>query len=151
MKATASTLERLVSQRLSALPSAETGRNSWGILWFKWASPCPEIEALWLSVTPREVVLSCKVGHSHFSRSTYHHEKLTNLRLKRRIAKEAVKEATRFLRSEIAVGTEVKDDASQGSSMWCRASQLSAALEHSRNVLGPAQHRAWVWSGAVAC
>jgi hypothetical protein len=127
------------------------GRNSWGVLWFKWNSPCPDIEALWLSVTAREVVLSCKVSHSHFSKSTYHGERLTNLHLKRRIATEAVKEAARFLHSEIAVATEIKDDGSLGSSMWCRANQLPEALEHSRQVFGPSEHSAWVWSGAVAC
>ena len=151
MKAPTCALERLVFQRLSTIPATETGRNSWGVLWFRWTSPCAEIEALWLSVTSNEVVLSCKVGHTHFSRSNYHREKLTNLRLKRRISKDAVKEAMCFLRSEIAVAAEFKSDGSQVTSIWCNKRQLSAVLEHSRQVLGPAQHRAWVWSGAVEC
>jgi hypothetical protein len=151
MKSSANILERLVVQMIGALPAAETGRNSWGVLWFKWSSPCPEIEALWLSVTPREVVLSCKVGHSHFSSSRYRTEKITNLRLKRRIARDACKEAARFLRNEIAVAIELKDDGSHGSSMWCHSRELPAALEHSRNILGLAKYQAWVWSGELAC
>lgn len=151
MKTSTSKLERFVLHQLRALPVADSGRNQMGVLWFKWISPCPEIEALWLSVTQHEVVLSCKVAHYHFSRCAYQREKLTNLWLKRRIARDSVMEAARFLLSEIAVATEITDDDSLGSSMWCQANQLPAALEYSRQILGPSKHRAWVWSGEIKC
>ena len=142
-------LERLVARAVESLPAAETGRNSWGVRWFRWASPCEEIEALWLSVTAQEVVLSCRLAHTHFSRDRYHRERLTNLRLKRRIARDAIQEARRFMSGRVAVVIDA--GGTSGSSMWCPLDQLLGAMEHSRQVFGGTPQRAWVWSGAVAC
>jgi len=144
MKTAHSAIERLVSRHVSNLPAAESGRNSWGGLWFKWVSPCPEIEALWLSVRQGEVVLSCKVSHIHFSRSRYAKEKPTNLRLKRLIAQDAVKEAGRFLRGETAVLAQIATSGAVISSAWCAKSAVPKLI----HTFGKPVY-AWQWPGQI--
>jgi hypothetical protein len=151
MKPATTYLERRVSGLLSELPKSETGRNSYGTLWFKWSAPSAELEALWLSVVPGEVVLSCRVAHTHFSRTQYLPKKFTNRQLKRRIARDAVNEAARFLRGEIAVAAEFDQHGVMGSSMWCLKDSLPGALAHSTKLFGPRKYRAWSWSGEVEC
>jgi hypothetical protein len=144
-------LEERVLQLLAALPPAESGRNEWGVLWFKWPAPIAALDALWLSVKAREVTLSCRVAHVHFSKTRYLPDTLTNRKLKERIARDAVKEAERFLRGEIAVAAECTNDGSLGASMWCPAGQLAGALQRVAEVLGERRHNAWTWRGEVAC
>jgi hypothetical protein len=144
-------LEERVLRLLAALPPAESGRNESGVLWFKWPAPTAALDALWLGVKAREVTLSCRIAHVHFSRSRYFPDLLTNRKLKDRIARDAVKEAERFLRGEIAVAAECTDDGSLGASMWCPTSQLPGALQRLSEVLGNRRHRAWTWLGEVAC
>jgi len=152
MNSPASAIEHFVRRHVSVLPVAETGRNSWGVLWFKWPAPCAELEALWLSVTPREVALSCKLAHTHFSSTRYLPKKLTNLQLKRHIAREAVAEAGRFLRGEIAVAVERNEEGTVSSAMWCHKRQLLDAIAQSRSVFGTSKkYDAWAWSGAIEC
>lgn len=145
-----SAIESFVSKHLFALPLADTGRNSYGVLWFKWLAPCAELEALWLSVSRRELVLSCKLAHTHFSRARYFPKKLTNLKLKRRIAREAVAEASRFLRGEIVVVVERNEDGAVGSAMWCRKNQVPDAIAQSQSMVGASKtYEAWSWSGVI--
>jgi hypothetical protein len=137
-----------VERQVSALRPHETGRSSRGVRWFKWVSPCPEIEALWLYVTAREVTLSCKVAHKHFEQHQYRSNRLTSLLAKRRVASEATREAACFLRGEVAVVEEYDSKGNLSSSMWCKKAQLPEALAQSKQVFGDSKvHRAWVWSG----
>lgn len=144
-------LEQRVLRHLASLPAAESGRNDSGVLWFKWPAPIAALDALWLSVSTREVTLSCRIAHVHFSRSRYFPKRLTNRKLKGRIARDAVKEAERFFRGQIVVAAECTENGSPGSSMWCPASQLPAALARLSEVLGGSRHNAWTWHGEVAC
>ena len=144
MKTARTAIERLVAGQVSGLPAAESGRNAWGVLWFKWASPCPEIEALWLSVRQNEVVLSCKVAHLHLSRSRYLKEKLTNLRLKRRVASDAIKEARRFLQGETAVVVQLAQSGEVISSSWCARSTVPEQMATFSKPV-----HAWQWSGQI--
>ncbi len=60
-------LERLITKALPALPAATPERTEAGCLHIKWDAPCPEIQALWLTILHNEVVLSCGITHTHYS------------------------------------------------------------------------------------
>jgi hypothetical protein len=147
-----SLIERLVSQKITALRPSETGRNSWGVLWFKWLCPNPDIDEVWLSVTPREAVLSCKLAHIHFDRIRYRDLRLTNRKMKRCIAKNAVREAARFLRDDVVVIVETNERQIPGTALWCRRSQLESTLAELRNSSDSSKnYTALAWFGAVKC
>ena len=142
-------LERLVAHHLAALPPAEVGRNEHGISWFKWSSPCPQIEALWLYVGPREVTLSTKHFHQHFDLLAHHHPRRCASKRQRKLAaaRQAVREAAAFMRGERVV---VLDADSPGQASCCRLSQLSETIARWKK-LATAQVnlQAWAWSGAL--
>lgn len=147
--------ERLFMQEAAArlpLASAVIDRNAYGVLFYQWGSPCEAIEALWVSVTRREIVLSCQISHKHISRSSYSRkEKISNLDLKRRIVRDAIQETSRFLDGKIAATISYNADGSQHSSGWCKRDALPSAVAHSKQVFGPEiTKRAWVWSGEVS-
>ncbi len=128
---------------------SEVARNSYGILNLKWDSPCCEIEALGVSVTPGEITLSCKISHTHFSRTSYIRESLTNLALKRRIVRDGLLEVSKFLDGEIVASISYRDGKPLGCGWW-KKSQLASALAHSRSVFGAAvTERAWDWNGEI--
>ena len=141
-------LERRVTFLVGkALPEpSDSGRNEWGVLWFKWVSPCAEVKSLCLSVSGREVVLSCDVTHTHIGASNIHQERLTNRGLKQRIAVDAVREAQRFFRGQIAVACEVTADGSMGASSWCPIAKLPSLLEDVKRI-SDRDWRAWTWIG----
>ena len=146
--------ERLFLQSaLSKLPlhEAEVDRNKYGVLYFKWISPCKELEALWVSVTAFEIVLSCAIAHSHIARTSYSFkEKITNLKTKRRIVRDAVRQVSLFLDSQIAATITYDEHGKKHSSGWCPRKQLASSLEYTRKVFGHGMtERAWVWSGEV--
>lgn len=136
LKLAKNVLERRVIHGLHNLPHAEVGRNYSGLLWFKWQAPCAELEALWLSVSSYEIILSCKRGHRHFSKSTYLPEKLTKRRMKHRIARDACAEVRRFIAGEIVIADEIREDGMLGTSIWCRTNQ---AISNSNYLLGDKQ------------
>jgi len=128
---------------------SDVARNSYGILNFKWDSPCLEVEALWVSVTPREITLGCKISHTHFSRTSYLRESLTNLALKRRIVRDSLLEVSKFLDGEIVASILYRDGKPLGSGWW-KKSQLASAIAHSRKVFGVTiTERAWDWNGEI--
>jgi hypothetical protein len=128
---------------------SEVARNSYGILNFKWDSPCLEVEALWVSITPREITLSCKISHTHFSRTSYLRESLTNLALKRLIVRDSLIEVSKFLDGEIVASISYRDGEPLGRGWW-KKSQLPSAIAHSRKVFGVAvTERAWDWNGEI--
>ena len=147
-------LERLVTNKIAAhLPSPDQiGRTPLGNhLFFEWRCACPDIGALWLTVSARdEIILSCEIAHEHFSRSRYLREKLTNLQRKRRIARDAVQEARRFLRDEIAATITYAPDGSIHSYGWCPTAQLASSHQYERKAFGEGiTRRAWTWQGEV--
>jgi hypothetical protein len=137
------------ARELPAVPS-EVARSSYGVLYLKWACPCPEIEALWVSVQPTEITLSCKVTHTHFSRTRYLKDRLTSLALKRRIVRDAIREAALFLCGQVSVTISYTDTGAKQSSGWCKMEQLSSSLAYSRKVFGSGiTQQAWSWNGPV--
>ncbi|WP_139237346.1 hypothetical protein [Polaromonas sp. YR568] len=144
--------ERLAAKavsRLSRMPT-EFGRSNYGVLYFKWQSPCPEIDALWVSVQPTEVTLSCRISHTHFSATRYHHESLTRLKLKRRIVHDGFREVSRFLDGEVAATISYDAQGKVHSYGWCDKSQLHSSMEYLRKVFGAdMSERAWNWDGEV--
>lgn len=144
--------ERLFLGGISAIPvpPAAVERNSYGILSCRWDCPCPDIGALWASITPREIVLSTKVSHSHVGRTRYLNETINNLALKRRIVRDSLLEVARFLRGEIAVSITYKNGRPH-SYGWCKVALLSSGLSRSEEIFGPGLvQKAWNWSGEVA-
>jgi hypothetical protein len=134
--------------RMVPVGPSEVARNPYGILFYKWDCPCREIEALWVSVRPTEITLSCKISHTHFSRTTYHKRKFTSLALKRRIVRDAIHEVTLFLAGRIAVTILLGADGTEHSQGWCRTEQLDSSLAYSRKVFGPGiTQQAWSWNG----
>jgi hypothetical protein len=148
-------LERLVTGKIAAhLPHPDQiGRTALGDhLFFEWRCACPEIGALWLTVSARnEIILSCEITHTHFSRSCYIRENLTNLQRKRRIARDAVREAQRFLQGEIAATITYATDGTIHSYGWCPTAQLTSTLQHELKVFDEGiTRRAWTWLGKVS-
>lgn len=147
-----SVTERFAAKAVSGLSRAptESARNNSGVLYFKWQSPCPEIEALWVSIQPAEVTLSCKISHTHFSATRYHSGSLTRLRLKRRIVRDAFREVSRFLDGEIAVTISYDGQGKVHSYGWGDRSQLPFSVESLRRVFGvEMSERAWNWNGEI--
>lgn len=147
-------LERLVANKIAKyLPCPDQiGRTPQGDhLFFEWRCTCPKIGALWLTVSARnEIILSCEIAHTHFSRSCYIHEKLTNLQHKRRIARDSVREAWRFMQGEIAATISYAADGTIHSYGWCPTAQLASSRQYARNVFGEGiTHRAWTWQKEV--
>ncbi len=143
--------ERLAANAVADLsqPPTEIGRSSYGVLYFKWGSPCPDIEALWVSITAREVTLSCKISHTHFS-VTHYRRGLTWRKLKYRIVRDGFNEAARFLSGEIAATITYNGDGKPHSYGWSERSRLAESLEYLRNVFGPEMtQRGWIWNGEV--
>lgn len=143
--------ERLAANAVDALPQppTEIGRSSYGVLYFKWESPCPDIEALWVSITSREVTLSCRISHTHFS-VTHYRRRLTWRKLKYRIVRDGFNEAARFLAGEIAATISYNGEGKPHSYGWSEGSRLAESVEHLRKVFGPEmKQRAWVWNGEV--
>jgi hypothetical protein len=148
------TIERLFIQKAAKLlpiADAEIARNDYGILYYKWTSPCPEIGALWVSLCRYEIVLSWKKSHTHIARSSYpSREKITNIALKRRIVLDAIRKSAAFLRGEIAVTITYDEHGKQFSSGSCRTDQIASSLAHTRQVFGPHMtKRAWNWFGEL--
>jgi len=148
-------LERLVTNKITAhLPSPDQiGRTPLGNhLFFEWRCACPEIGALWLTVyAHNEIILSCEITHTHFSCSRYIREKLTNLQRKRRIARDAVQEARRFLRDEIAATITYAADGTIHSYGWCPTAKLASTVAYARKVFGEGlTDRAWTCHGEVS-
>jgi hypothetical protein len=149
-----SALERLVTAKIAAhLPRPDQiGRTLLGDhLFFEWCCACPEIGALWLTVyAHNEIILSCEITHTHFSRSCYIRENLTNLQRKRRIARDAVREARRFLQEEIAATISYAPDGTIHSHGWCPTAKLTSTMEYARKVFGEGlTDRAWTCHGEV--
>lgn len=138
---------------ISKLPlhEAEIDRNSYGVLYFKWVSPCQELEALWVSVASSEIVLSCAIAHTHIARTSYSFkEKITNLKTKRRIVRDGIRNVSQFLDSKIAATITFDEHGKKHCSGWCQREQLASSLEYTRKVFGNGMtERAWVWSGEV--
>lgn len=145
--------ERLfLHSAMSKLPlqEAEIGRNQYGVLYLKWISPCEELEALWVSVTSSEIVLSCAIAHSHITRVDYLRERLTKLKAKRRIVRDGIKKVSRFLDSQTAATITYDEHGKEHSFGWCSREDLASSLEYTREVFGEGMtKRAWVWSGEV--
>ncbi|WP_143707499.1 hypothetical protein [Uliginosibacterium sp. TH139] len=146
--------ERLFMQKaITHLPvsEAEIDRNSYGILYYKWISPCPDIEALWVSVKPNEIVLSCRITHQHISRSHYsYQEKISNIELKRRIVRDSIREASLFLQGEIAATIYYDEKVMEHSYGLCKLSQLASNFQYYKEVFGPKMtQRSWAWFGEV--
>ena len=144
-------VERLVMHHLAALPKAEAGHSAYGVPWFKWPSPCPEIEALWLYVKSNEVTLSTKHFHQHFELSPHRFPPLrrSKLQRKRAIARQAVREAAAFMRGGRVV---LLDPNSPGQAACCPISRLAETVSHwKQTASAPVALRAWAWSGAVPC
>ena len=140
----------LSASRALPIPAAEVARNAHGILYLKWHCPCQEIGALWVSLKPTEITLSCNVAHTHFSSSRYLKLKLTTLQLKRRIVRAAAREVALFLSGKISVTISYTGAGTKQSSGWCATGQLGSSLVHSRKVFGPdITQRAWSWNGPV--
>lgn len=142
-------LLRLVAHHVAALPPSERGRNEYGVSWFKWSSPCPQIEALWLYVRPTEVTLSTKHFHRHFDLLPHNYPLRcsSNRRRKLAAARLAAREAAAFMRGERAV---ILDANAPGQASSCRLSQLSETLEYwKQNATKPVDLQAWAWSGAL--
>jgi hypothetical protein len=133
------------------LHQAEMHRNSYGVLYFKWVSPCPELEALWVSVTPSEIILSCAIAHSHISRENYFGlEKVTNRENKRRIVRDGIKQTSRFLDGQTAATITYDEHGNKHSSGWCPTAQLASSLDYTREIFGSGMtEKAWIWSGEV--
>jgi hypothetical protein len=147
-------IERLFIQKAEELlpvALAEINRNKFGILCYKWISPCPEIEALWVSICPKEIVLSCKISHNHIARTDYIRQKrITNIDLKRRIVRDGIREVSLFLQGQIAATIAYDENGNQHGSGWCNRNQLASGLEHMQKVFGSGMTQcAWVWSGEV--
>jgi hypothetical protein len=143
-------MERLFVRAARTLPTnpSEIARNSYGILFFKWPCPCPEIEALWVSVQGTEITLSCSITHAHFSRNRYLKRRLTSLALKKRIVRDAIQETALFLRGQISVTISHAADGTKHSYGWGKTEQLSSGLAYSRKVFGPGiTQQAWSWNG----
>jgi hypothetical protein len=146
-----SLVERLVRHHLSSLPPAEVGRSTYGVPWFRWRSPCAEIEALWLYVKANEVMLSTKHFHRHFELLPHRCPPLARSKRqrKRAIAREAAREAAAFIRGERAV---VLDANAPNQAGCCRISRLAETVAHWKQVAkGPVALTAWAWSGPVPC
>lgn len=142
--------ERMFARAARTLPvsPSEVARTPHGVLFFKWECPCPEIGALWVSVQPTDITLSCKITHTQFSRTTYHERKLTSLALKRRIVRGAIHETALFLAGRISVTILHGADGTEHYGGWCRTEQLGAALAYSRKLLGSRiTQQAWSWNG----
>lgn len=143
--------ERLFLHGIHAIPvpPAAIERNSSGVLFCRWDCPCPDIEALWTSITPREVVLSTKISHCHIGRTNYLKEKMSNRAFKRRMVRDGLLEVSRFLRGEVAVSVAYKNG-EHYSSGWCKLAQLSSARSRLEKLFGPGLvQRAWNWSGEI--
>ena len=144
-------VERLVQHYLKALPPSEVGRSAYGVPWFRWRSPCAEVEALWLYVKSNEVTLSTKHFHQHFELLPHRFHPLcrSKLQRKRAIARQAVREAAAIIRGERAV---LLDANTPGQAACCRLSQLAEAVARwKQGANGPVALKAWSWSGAVPC
>jgi hypothetical protein len=144
--------ERMFLRAVRAVPVAasDSGRSSYGVLYLKWDCPCPEIEALWASALPTEIILSCRVASSHFTRTRYIREHLTSLALKRRMIRDAVREIELFLEGEIAVSTSYSPNGAVHSYGWGKTKNFEASREYERKIFGPAiTTKAWSWSGAI--
>jgi hypothetical protein len=143
--------ERLAVNAVAALPQppTEVGRSSNGVLYFKWESPCPDIEALWVSISSREVTLSCRISHTHFSVTSYR-PRLTWRKLKYRIVQDGFNEAARFLDGEVATTISYDGEGKPHSYGWAERKRLAESLEYLREVFGPEMtQRAWDWNGEV--
>jgi len=152
MEAPRSLAERLFSQALlkARLPKPEVRRNENGVLTYKWSAPCPDIEALYVSVQPRVITLSCKVSHIHFARDNYLRSKPTNAQFKRRMVQDAIREIQAFVGDRIAVTIAYDEDGKTHSSGWCKKEQLAESLGQLKNTFGAGMtQRAWLWSGAA--
>jgi hypothetical protein len=134
-------------KRLPILPN-EIVRNSFGVLSFKWDAPCFEVDALWVSIKPKEIILSCKIAHSHFSYNRYLGKKMTKLKLKKKIVKDAIREIMSFLESRIAVTVSNDKKGNVYGYGWCNLNQVSAMMmslqKASEQQLAT---RIWTWSG----
>ena len=147
-----SVTERLAVKAVARLPHAPTefARNGHGVLYFMWQSPCSEIGALWVSVQPTEVTLSCKISHTHFSAVRYHGESPTRLKLKRRIVRDGFREVSRFLNGKVAVTVSYDGQGNVHSYGWCDRSQLPSSMESLHRIFGEnMSERAWSWSGEI--
>lgn len=147
------TVERLFMHRAAKrLPvaNAEVTRNDYGILCYKWTSPCPEIGALWVSLCRYEIVLSCEVSHDHIGRTRYLPKELSSIALKRRIVHDAIREISLLLRGGIAAIITYDEHGKQFSSGSCRTDQIASSLAYTRQVFGPHMtERAWNWFGEL--
>jgi hypothetical protein len=155
LKPSCLTERQFIHRAYAQLPLAgvKVERNSYGVLYFQWISPCPEIAALWVSVTPKEVVLSCAISHRHISMQHYslrRSKKMPNIVAKRRTVRDAIREVALFLNSKIAATITYDETGAKHSSGWCPKDQLTSSFEYTKKVFGPEMtQRAWVWSGEV--
>lgn len=144
--------ERLFLHGVRAIPvqPSMVERNSHAILSCRWDSSCQDIGALWASIMPREVVLSTKISHRHFSHTDYLKKTMGNLVVKRQLVRDSLLEVARFLRGEVAVSATYKNGRLH-SSGWCKLTQLSSAEARTQELFGAGLvQKAWNWSGEIS-
>ncbi|WP_131819194.1 hypothetical protein [Sphingomonas jatrophae] len=131
----------------STLPAAQIERNDHGILTYKWASPCPELEALYVWIDDLYITLATKISHLHVDRNSFARDTIREERLAHIIAEEAASGARGILDGRV-VFIQYYDETSGKvlgqSGVWNRDDWV----EENRRGTREAQ-RAWSWSGEV--
>lgn len=120
-------------------------RNAKGRLVLTLLSPCKEIDALEVYVMAREIMLSCKVAHTHISAADTPGPTGEFLRL-------AVREIHDFISDNVAVSREIAPTGDLISSGWCPRGaigvQPTAYTEFMSQLYGgPTKSFYWFWSG----
>ena len=92
MEATKNATERMFLDAAVTLPldQAKIFRNEWGVFCIIWECPCPDIGELGVGIRQDDIMISCKISHTHFDKSNYLFEEIGRVKTRKRIVGDAV-------------------------------------------------------------
>ena len=147
-------IEKLFVEKLSSrsVVGYELRRGKADELIFYLPSPCTEVGYVKAVIRRNEILLSCKITHTHFDSGYYRDLGFETPELER--VEEAVTDLVGFLQGENCASIEVGYDGRIVSYGWGKITAVGDANEEYKQLIqqlhgGPSTYRAWSWSGEI--
>jgi len=128
----------------------EIGRNDYGILYLTKKSPCEAIVALYVFVKPHDIMISCKITHTHSERDWL--ERQGSKDPEADMITEAIGKVNDFISDRIVVSETRAPDGSLIGSGWSPLSAVDFENPAYQKLIEelhgtPISEHKWTWSG----